>query len=261
MAEVAGLSNAVALFDLSNRIVSNINDLRRPSELCLVKLHAGEPDDTIQLSKLSKEFYPTLLGREDDLLSELSPYLNQGRHRDQTAGSPTTALDELLEAKLYSDMRQQSQLKRPANDSPNSAWKRYEALSYVWGKPDNHSFVRIRSNESLLKKQVYPSLKEALKAVRSTDRDRVFWIDFFCVDQDDEVAKAKQIEQFSEIFYQASRVCIWLGPASDDSDMAMDFIPQILNFEDFQDLVSSPAYHRQWLALNKLMARNWFQRR
>jgi hypothetical protein len=41
----------------------------------------------------------------------------------------------------------------------------------------------------------------------------------------------------------------------------MDFIPEVLNFGAFDKLVRDETRKQHWLALAKLMAREWFTRR
>ena len=57
------------------------------------------------------------------------------------------------------------------------------------------------------------------------------------------------------------QVCIWFGDSADDSSLAMDFIPEVLDFGAFDRLVRDDSKKRYWLALAKLMAREWFTRR
>jgi hypothetical protein len=63
-----------------------------------------------------------------------------------------------------------------------------------------------------------------------------------------------------EIFRAASRVNIWLGEASNDSDLAMAFIPQI-SVVKVDLLARDPMVGASWKALANLMRRPWFTRR
>ena len=49
--------------------------------------------------------------------------------------------------------------------------------------------------------------------------------------------------------------------SADDSNLTMDFIPEVLDFGAFDRLVRDDSKKRYWLALAKLMAREWFTRR
>lgn len=155
--------------------------------------------------------------------------------------------------------RQQSPLTAECNNP------KYEALSYIWGPPDpNGPSLNFRIKDHILNIAIRPTLEQALKHLRQEKKDRVFYIDFLSVSQDNEKEKTQQIDLFSDVFYNASSVCIWLGPAADDSDFAMDFIAHILDFHKFDQLTAFPLNgdnRRSWLAFSKLIGREWFQRR
>lgn len=97
----------------------------------------------------------------------------------------------------------------------------YEALSYEWGQPsdddpiiylDDHP-VRIRAN-----------LFHALQHIRretSLGEDQALWIDSLSIDQSNLSERGHQVQMMCAIYKQASAVIIWLGPACDNSDTAM----------------------------------------
>lgn len=45
----------------------------------------------------------------------------------------------------------------------------------------------------------------------------------------------------AEIYSEATHVCIWLGPESPDSEMALRFISRIVSLGDFDRLVIGPS--------------------
>lgn len=55
-----------------------------------------------------------------------------------------------------------------------------------------------------------------------------FWIDAFCIDQDNTLEKEQQVRLMGEVFAAAKNVIAWLGEPSDDSDVAIQFV-SILN--------------------------------
>lgn len=102
----------------------------------------------------------------------------------------------------------------------------YEALSYEWGPlpetPDDEPIIYL---DGCLKR-VRTSLRDALLHIRLPDRDRYIWIDALCMNQSDEdtVARAEKkrsIMMMGEIYRGASKVVVWLGPATPESDAAM----------------------------------------
>lgn len=63
---------------------------------------------------------------------------------------------------------------------------RYEALSYVWGKPDDPETAHMRSRGSFSGSSrtlsVTRNLAVALRHLRQRDELRVLWIDAICID-------------------------------------------------------------------------------
>ncbi|KAI1120679.1 heterokaryon incompatibility protein-domain-containing protein [Nemania abortiva] len=88
------------------------------------------------------------------------------------------------------------------NDAPH-----YEALSYVWGNPDDR--VQVLLNEQSV--GVTRNLGQALSYLRSPSEDRVIWIDALCINQEDLDERASQVRLMPDIYRMAWRVVSWLG--------------------------------------------------
>ncbi len=100
--------------------------------------------------------------------------------------------------------------------------------------------------------------------------DLPIWIDAICISQLDDDEKSEQVGQMGDIYRRAHKVVVWLGPAGEDSDLAMVglersslYLPGInlpprkeeLSKHGIPD-VGSPV----WLALGCLYRRKWFGR-
>lgn len=96
----------------------------------------------------------------------------------------------------------------------------YEALSYVWGSPEQPEFVRVDDRNGLTISATR-NLATALKYLRHTDEPRVLWIDALCINQTDDVEKGPQVGMMGDIYRHATRVVVWLGPEADNSDLIM----------------------------------------
>lgn len=65
-----------------------------------------------------------------------------------------------------------------------------------------------------------------------------------------------------DIYGNAERVCVWLGPEDDESKIAIEFIKRnITRLQEFDELCESGEVSSNWRALHKLMQRPWFSRR
>ncbi len=135
------------------------------------------------------------------------------------------------------------------DDSP-----KYAALSYTWGDPldastqeitkaksdhvddaisgesennSTHKEIEVRNirvNGAILGVSEY--LFQALSHLRS-DKPLALWVDALSIDQDCEEEKSSQVQRMSRVYQAAERVPVWLGPATEDSDRAMDTIARL----------------------------------
>lgn len=97
----------------------------------------------------------------------------------------------------------------------------FEALSYVWGSPEDP--VDIFIGETIYHTlSVTKSLAEALSYLQYDDTRRVIWIDAICVNQKDMDERTSQMKRMADIYRNASQVVVWLGPESEDSSLAIE---------------------------------------
>lgn len=143
-----------------------------------------------------------------------------------------------------------------SHDGPPS----YTALSYVWGPSSTMSGSR---NDTLLVNgEAIPARENLLSALRSFQRCNntdYLWVDAVCINQHDTEEKETQIKLMGDIYSLAERTVIWLGPAENDSDVAMDLVCN-LKEEDLE----SPRFEEQtgtWKAVRLLLQRSWCKQR
>ncbi|KAL4885473.1 heterokaryon incompatibility protein-domain-containing protein [Aspergillus karnatakaensis] len=137
----------------------------------------------------------------------------------------------------------------------------YDALSYSWGPFEpRHSLTIIHDNypHSV---DVYPNLKAALLQLRDPHTPRFLWVDALCINQHNGIEKSSQVKEMTRIYNNARQVCVWLGPADDESTRAIDFLRTQLQQDDSDSLMEDPRLIEEWAALSKLMRRPWFSRR
>ena len=97
----------------------------------------------------------------------------------------------------------------------------YEALSYVWGAEDNPSSVVIYGHK-LEQLQIRQNLDRALRSLRYKEHTRTLWVDYICINQNDLNERNRQVRQMGQIYANAMRVIVWLGPEDDDAYFALD---------------------------------------
>lgn len=99
-------------------------------------------------------------------------------------------------------------------------YHRYECLSYAWGT-ENHN-QPITLNESSF--MVSSTLHTALKYLRHASQVCKIWIDAVSINQTDIAERNGQVAIMKKIYQSATRVNVWLGPATESSEQAMAFL-------------------------------------
>nr|CEG02308.1 unnamed protein product [Fusarium pseudograminearum CS3220]CEG02964.1 unnamed protein product [Fusarium pseudograminearum CS3487] len=84
----------------------------------------------------------------------------------------------------------------------------YEALSYVWGKPDFSELILL--NDTYF--NITPSLKYALSCLRYRTQPRVLWVDALCINQSNISERNQQVALMREIYSKCERDIAWLDP-------------------------------------------------
>ena len=96
----------------------------------------------------------------------------------------------------------------------------YKALSYTWGSPESPKTIILND----VRVQVRENLWQALYHLRFEDQELTIWIDALCINQNDLQERSSQVSRMSAIYGLAKEVIVWLGPASDESELAMNFL-------------------------------------
>jgi hypothetical protein len=144
----------------------------------------------------------------------------------------------------------------------------YEALSYTWGGSDE--LLDIDINGQLF--DVTPNLHKALGQLRmcetsgyGTRLSRALWVDAICINQKDDKEKSSQVMQMRDIYANASRTLIWLGPSDEYTGIAFDTLERFavndgtpdgsLTFCDLSDTMK-----KRRLAIQHFLERPYFSR-
>jgi hypothetical protein len=96
----------------------------------------------------------------------------------------------------------------------------YEALSYTWGSPTSKRTIFLDGQKFLVTR----NLEIALRHLRYVKDERYLWIDALCINQESVKERNQQVRKMGEIYKKATKVVVWLGPASEDSNIGMDFL-------------------------------------
>ncbi|KIW10567.1 hypothetical protein PV08_11531 [Exophiala spinifera] len=107
----------------------------------------------------------------------------------------------------------------------------YTATSYVCGNDDRSEHYILISGTKL---GIYKNADEVLRRFRSTDDSVHVWIDVACIDQDDPLEKAREVNLMYKVYQNASKTMIWMGPSDDSSRTAITYA-RSLDAQEFLD--------------------------
>jgi hypothetical protein len=153
---------------------------------------------------------------------------------------------------------------------------KYEALSYVWGDPDDTKEIKICGEPFY----ATLNLESALRHLRYRDRERIIWVDAICINQADHSERSHQVLQMDRIYQQAEEVVVWLGLGSTEWSLAIDAIKLLSGDENIhwlpppygsveardpnrfpayliplQEILCSPWWRRVWILQEAVLAR------
>jgi hypothetical protein len=130
----------------------------------------------------------------------------------------------------------------------------YDALSYVWGDPDDRVPIIVNDGIFLATRSLY----EAIKGLHRKDAISFhLWADAVCINQLDFEERGQQVSIMGDIFRNAQTVHAWIGNSSPATDMAMHYlITANSDSEDEEDPFDEDLFD----ALRTLAIRPWFIR-
>ncbi|KAI4616036.1 hypothetical protein J4E83_006706 [Alternaria metachromatica] len=99
---------------------------------------------------------------------------------------------------------------------------RYIGLSYTWGNPDLRRPILV--GDKIF--HATANLAIALEHLQDDKKTIIFWIDAICIDQSNLSEKSIQVQRMGNIFASAALVLAWLGPAADESELALRELSQ-----------------------------------
>jgi len=118
-------------------------------------------------------------------------------------------------------------------------YSRYQALSYTWGDVISSTPITVNG----VGFYVTENLLAALKRFREKYSDVELWVDALCINQLDSSEKSEQVKHMGDIYRNAAKALVWLGPEYDDSHNTMFQLTKIghtaLKSRKFTELLQS----------------------
>lgn len=151
---------------------------------------------------------------------------------------------------------------------------RFRAISYTWGSATLTQSITCNGQNLLVTNSVFELLSSAV--ISSLCDEWPIWVDAICINQRDDAEKADQVRKMGSVYSLADEVIVWLGPASSDSDLAMDTIRVVsekkalisqgnfLQFSRSEETIRETGLANTGeeirYALGSFFCRGWFQR-
>ena len=151
----------------------------------------------------------------------------------------------------------------------------YEALSYVWGSPNEGRAVEVDGQQLT----ITPNLNLALLRLRRANEDRILWIDAICVNLSDDKEKSEQVAKMANTFARAEKVIIWIGESTPETDVVFHSMQRLEKEAQKHPYKSWEPSDKRWLelwstvgnadedlvlqqrkGLESILSRSWFHR-
>lgn len=144
---------------------------------------------------------------------------------------------------------------------------RFMVTSYVWGPLDYSRHITLNGHHHAVLASIY-ALLEAICQHKIGGRVIWWWIDSICINQKDFLERSAQVKLMAQIYRRAERTIVWLGPASEDSDNAIEFLHLLRRNKfrledidgDMMQEMRSISVRPRWTALENLLVRPWWKR-
>lgn len=92
-----------------------------------------------------------------------------------------------------------------------------------------------------------------------------YWIDYICINQDDDFERGHQVGMMKSIFSQASCVISWLGVATTNSNRAIQALRRKVDLDEesswedgsIEELLYLPYWRRIWIVQEFILPKNF----
>ena len=136
----------------------------------------------------------------------------------------------------------------------------YRAISYAWGDAGDTRSITLEGTNTLITVSLYG----ALEALREKKDAVLVWADFLCIDQQNSAEKSQQLQLMPSIYSKAEAVAIWLGPQTDNSELAVRLLDEIAAIAEYPDritsLIKTRAATKDFAAVVSLFERDYWRR-
>ena len=135
----------------------------------------------------------------------------------------------------------------PLDETPQ-----FEAISYVWGDAIFDQKIICDPEKGTIL-HITPTLRDALRQVRLTDKPRAVWADSICINQQDKDEKSYQVGLMGKIYSQSRCTLICLGP--NDESHANKVATLLAEIDTMmQKVFDDPGFSWDWNSFPQISA-------
>lgn len=134
---------------------------------------------------------------------------------------------------------------------------RYEALSYVWGKPKLDFPLYHKDGTRVW---VTKNLDSALRRLRERHDARWLWADAVCINQENNDEKGVQVQLMGQIYREAKRVVAWLGSGGGEEEEGLRVLAASSRAPRYSDPATSTEFSASFTYLCAFFSLQWFKR-
>lgn len=98
----------------------------------------------------------------------------------------------------------------------------FSAVSYTWGHDHSTSVIVLNGKPFPAPLTIRDFLCQMLQNEKWSRR--WFWIDSVCINQQDTIERNIQVSIMRQVYATAENVVVWLGPATEETNLVMDYI-------------------------------------
>lgn len=170
----------------------------------------------------------------------------------QSLGSPTPCFRLLRLDATHTSWSSPVQGSLEIHEVTDGEHPEYTTLSYTWGKPIMDRPILVDGATLMVTQSLYEALKQLREYQRNgTTSTDFWWIDQICINQEDMQERGHQVAVMKDIYQKASLTVAWMGPAADQSYVAMKALQAHTRDgatrQPVRKLFSRPYWKRGWI--------------
>ena len=196
---------------------ASVKEGKGPERLLGVKMKTVSLDDFTPKSQMQMEAKGTTIYKRSYLFDEFPELTDDGQWtNNEERAKGIQNIDRVVSAAIT------------AEGFGRWNWGDYCTLSYVWGDSTSKRKISVNGHVMEVTRNLWEYLHHMMMDPDDEENERVWlWIDAICINQQDVDEQNAQIKRMKNIYDQSLGCIAWLGPASDDSDKAMDMLKTI----------------------------------